>query len=54
MSDFSNETVTLRKHVITYKNMRPWMIEFLRKTKSHCDKIKQVNSIRMTKSTDLL
>ena len=25
------ETVTLRKHVIRYKNMRKWMVEFLRK-----------------------
>ena len=34
-----NETVTLGKHVTKYKNMRKWMVEFLRKFDSRGDKI---------------
>ena len=50
----SNETGTLMKHVTKHKNMRKWMIKFLRKYKSRGDKIALVNSIRITKSTNLL
>ena len=35
----SNETVTERKHVTKYKNMRKWLIEILRKFESHGNKI---------------
>ena len=34
-----NETVTLRKDVTKYKNIRKWMGEFLRKSDSRSDKI---------------
>ena len=34
------------KHVIKYKNMQKWMVEFLGKYKSRGDKIILVNSIR--------
>ena len=40
----SNETVTLGKHVTKYKNMRKWMVQFLRKSESRDDKIARVNS----------
>ena len=50
----SNETVTLRKHVTKHKNMRKWMVEYLRKSGSSGDKIDWVNSIRITKSINLL
>ena len=49
----SNETVTLRKHVTKYKNMRKLMVEFLRKFDNSGIKIAGVNSILITKSTNL-
>ena len=49
----SNETVTLRKHVANYKNMRKWMIEFLRKFENRGIKIARVNTILNTKSINL-
>ena len=49
-----NETVTLTKHVTKYKYVQKWMVEFLRKSQSRVIKITQVNSIRMTKSINLL
>ena len=50
----SNENVTLSKHVNKYKNMRKWMVEFLRKSESRGYKIARVNSFRITKSIDIL
>ena len=50
----SNETVTLRKHVTKYKHIRKWMFEFLSKSESRDSKIARVNSIRFTKSINLL
>ena len=50
----SNKSATLKKHVIKYKNMRKLMVEFLRKIESRGDKIAWVNSIRITKSNNLL
>ena len=50
----SNETVILRKHVIKYKHMQKWMVEFLRKFEIRSVKIAQVNSIRITKSISSL
>ena len=35
----SNETVTLKKHVTKYKNMRKWMLEFLGKFENRGIKI---------------
>ena len=35
----SNETVTLEKHVTKYKNMRKFMVKFLRKSESRGIKI---------------
>ena len=49
-----DETVTLTKHVTKYKCLRKWMVEFLSKSQSRVIKIARVNSIRMTKSIDLL
>ena len=49
----SNKTVTLRKHVTKYKNMRKWMVEFLRKFENRGIKIARVNSI-ITKSTSFV
>ena len=49
-----NETVTLTKHVTKYKYMRKWMVEFFIKSQSRVIKIARVNSIRMTKSINLL
>ena len=49
-----NETVTLTKHVTKYKYMRNWIVEFLSKSQSHSIIIDRVNSIRMTKSINLL
>ena len=46
----SNETATLWKHVTKYKNMRKWMIKFLRKFENSGIKIAQVESIPITKS----
>ena len=50
----SNEAVTLKKHVTKYKNMQKWMVEFINKSEIHDDKIARVNSIRITKSVNLL
>ena len=36
-----------------YKNMRKWMVEFLRKFENRSIKIARVNSILITKSMDL-
>ena len=49
-----NETATLRKHVNKYKCLRKWMVKFLSKSKSCGIKFARVNSIRMTKSINLL
>ena len=48
----SNETVTLKKDVTKYKNMRKCIIEFLRKFEYRGIKIARVNSILITKSID--
>ena len=50
----SNGTVTLRKHVTKYKNMRKWILEFLRKFENRGIKIVQVNSILIIKSINLV
>ena len=49
----SNETVTVKKHVSKYKNLRKWKIEFLRKFEHRGSKIIRVNSILITKSFNL-
>ena len=49
-----DETVTLTKHVTKYKYMWKWMVKFLSKSQSRVIKIARVNSIRMTKSINLL
>ena len=49
-----DETLTLTKHVTKYKFMRKWMVEFVSKSQSRVIKIARVNSIRMTKSINLL
>ena len=41
----SNETVTLRKHVTKYKNMRKYIPEFLIKSESRGGEIAGVDSI---------
>ena len=51
---YSNETLTLRKHVTKYKNMHKMMVEFLKKIENRDFKIALVNSIRVTKSINLL
>ena len=43
-----------QEHVAKYKHMRQWMVESLRKFKNREIKIAGVNSIRITKSIDLL
>ena len=48
----NNETVTLRKRITSYKNMRKWMAEFLSKFENHCIKIARVNLILITKFTN--
>ena len=48
------EPVTLTQHVIKYKYIRKWMDEFLCKSQSCVIKIARVNSIRTTKSINLL
>ena len=48
-----NETVTLRKHVIKYKNIQKWMVEFLRKVENRGIEIARVNSILITRSFNL-
>ena len=50
----SNETVTLMKHVAKYKNIRKWMVVFLRKIESRGIKIARVNSICIIKAINLL
>ena len=50
----SNETVTLRKHFTKHKHTQKWMVDFLRKIENRCIKIAGVNSIRITKSINLL
>ena len=45
----SNGTVTLRKNISKYKNVRKWMVEFLRKFENCGTKIKRVNSLLMIK-----
>ena len=50
----NNQTVTLGKHITKYKNMRKRLVEFLRKSESRGDKIVRVNTIRITKSINLL
>ena len=49
----NNETVTLRKHVTKYKNMRKLMVEFLIKYECRGEKITRVISIRINKSINL-
>ena len=49
----SNETVTLGKYGSKYKNMRKWMIEFVRKFENASIIIARVNSILMSKSINL-
>ena len=51
--EHSNETMTLRKHVTKYKDMRKWMMKFLRKFVNRGIKMAQVNSILTTKSIKL-
>ena len=50
----SNETATLRKNVTKYKHMQKWMVEFLIKFENRVIKITRANSIRITKSINLL
>ena len=50
----SNETATVRKHVTKYKHMRKWMLVFFGKFENRGNKIARVNSIRITKSINLL
>ena len=50
----NNETVILRKNVTKFKNMRKWMVEFLRNFKSPGIKIARVNCFRITIPTNLL
>ena len=50
---YSNETVTLGKHVNKYKNMRQWMVEFLQKFENRDIKFTQANSNLTTKSINL-
>ena len=45
----SIETVTLGKHVTKYKNIRKWMVDFLRKFENRAIKIGRDNSILVTK-----
>ena len=49
----SNETVTLRKHLIKYKHKRKFMVEFLRKFENRDNKIARDNSILITKYINL-
>ena len=50
----SNDTVALRKQVTKYKHMQKWMVELLEKCENGGIKIGSVNSIRMSKSINLL
>ena len=49
----SNDTVILRKHVTKYKNMKKYMVEFLRKFENRGIKISRGKSILITKSINL-
>ena len=49
----SNKTATLRKDVSKYKNMRKWIIEFLRKVENRSIKSARVSSIFVTKYVNL-
>ena len=49
----NNKTGTLRKNVTKYKNIWKSMVKFLRKFKNHGIIIAQVNSILITKYTNL-
>ena len=49
----SIETVTLRKHVTKYKNMRNWMVDFLRKFENCTIKSGRDNWILITKIKQL-
>ena len=49
-----DETAILTKHVTKYKYMRKWMVEFLSISQNPVIKIARANSIRMTKSINLL
>ena len=51
---YSNGTMTPRKHVIKYKNMRKWMDEFRRKFENRDIKIARVNSILITRSINFV
>ena len=51
---YSNETVTLRKHVTKYEHMRKLILEFHSKSKSRGKEIARVYLIRITKSINLL
>ena len=48
------ETASIKKHVTKHKHMRKWMVEFLSDPESRGNKIARVNSIRITKSINLL
>ena len=50
----SNQTATVRKHVTKYKHMRKLMLVFVGKFENRGIKIALVNSIRITKSINLL
>ena len=49
----SNETVTLGKYVTKYKNVRKWMVEFLKTFKNRGIKSARVNWILITKFINL-
>ena len=42
----SIKTATLKKHVTKYKNMRKWMVEFLRKFENRGIKIARVKKVK--------
>ena len=50
----SNENATVSKYVTKYISMRKWTAEFFRKCDSRGITIARVNSIRITKSINLL
>ena len=50
----NNETLTPRKHVTKYKNMRKKMVEFIRNSQSRGNEIAQVNSICVNKFINLI
>ena len=50
----SNETATVRKYVTKYKHVRKLIFAFLGKFENRDIKISRVNSIRITKSINLL